>query len=119
MILLYTYLLQSLKVSRNLPLIYRYSMSQYGALGLPNLLIEQAISRLSFLMMHVAADTLPGQHIRHSIELLQLEVGMGSHFFQLPYSKYGSYTTPCWLSKLLQHIFNITITTECRKPHFF
>ena len=113
---LYKHLLPCLKVVRCLPLAYRYSTTKYGGLGLPNLFIEQTIARLSFLMMHGAAKTLPGQHIRHSMEMLQLEVGVGTHFFHLPYSKYGIYTTTCWIGTLWQHTSNLPITIEYNHP---
>ena len=85
MIPLYKHLFPSLKASRNLLLVYQYGSTKYGGLGLPKIFIEQTISRLSILMIHSAADTLPGQHIRHTM-------GVGNHFFQLPYLKFGSYT---------------------------
>ena len=115
---LYKHLLPCLKVVRCLPLAYRYSTTKYGGLGLPNLFIEQTIARLSFLMMHGSAKTLPGQYIRHSMEILQLEVGVGTHFFHLPYSKFGNYTTSCWLSSLWQHVSNLPITIKYKQPTF-
>jgi len=118
MIPLYKNLLPSLKISRSFPKVYRYSIAKYGGAGLPNLFIEQTIAMLSLLVMHGDATTLTGQHLRHSMEALQLEVGMSTHFLHLPYSKYGTFTTFCWLSDLWQHISNLPIKIIYRRPEF-
>ena len=69
-------------------------------------------------MMHEVAKHMPDQHIRHSTEMLQLEVGVGTHFFNLPHSKFGTYTISYWLSTLWQHILNLPITIEYKYPAF-
>ena len=63
-------------------------------------------------MMHQLTDTLTNQHILHTFEHLQLEVGVGSNFLTLPFKLYGCYTTKCWLHTLWKEISSLPIQIQ-------
>ena len=114
---LYKHLLPSLKIVGCLPREYRYSTAKYQGCGFPHFHLEQTIERLHFFMMHVSASTLVGQHIRHTSEQLQLELGIGPHFISSSFRQYGSYATRCWMSTLWQDISRLPITIQYSSPN--
>ena len=123
MIPLYKTLMPKLGVVGNAPLAYRYGSEKYFGFGLPNIHIDHIIAKLNIYIVHFTTSTLLqnhsptllGQHIQQTSERLQLEVGIDTPFFHLPYSVYGIYTTSCWLSHLWEQIENLPIQIECRK----
>ena len=122
MIPLYKKLMPKLGVVGNAPLVYRYGSEKYFGFGLPNIHIEHIIAKLNIYMVHFTSSTLfqhhiptlLGQHIQQTAERLQLEVGVNTPFFHLPYRVYGKYTTSCWLSHLWEQIEDLPIRVECR-----
>ena len=112
MIPIYKLILPKIKVVGNLPLAYRYGTQKYYGMCLPNFYHEQTIAKLDTLMMHQLTDTLTNQHILHTFEHLQLEVGVGSNFLTLPFKLYGCYTTNCWLHTLWKEISSLPIQIQ-------
>ena len=107
---IYKLLLPKLHVNRCLPLAYRYGTHKYFGMCLPNLHHEQTIAKLDIIMMHLLTTTLTNQHLQQSMEQLQLEVGVGTHFLSLPFHPFGEYTTSCWLHSLWKDIDPLPIS---------
>ena len=61
-------------------------------------------------MMHHMTPTLTQKHILHSMEHLQIEAGIGTHFLTTSYHLYGKYCTKCWLSSLWEDISDLPIS---------
>ena len=123
MIPLYKKLMPKLGVVGNAPLVYRYGSEKYFGFGLPDIHIDHIIAKINIYTVHFTPSTilnnhtptLLGQHIQQTAERLQLEIGIDTPFFHLPYSVYGIYTTSCWLSHLCDQIERLPIRIECRK----
>jgi len=99
-----------------MPLAYRYASETYFGLGLPDYHQEQTIERLNLYMMHITASTLTGQHMRHTAEQLQLELGIGIYFMHTSYRQFGKYATKSWMQFLWKEISRLPITVTHRKP---
>lgn len=112
---LYRKFLPALGVNRSLPRAYRHAPEQYFGLGLPDAYMEQTISQLEYLVMHMAADTLVGEGLRTSTEHQQLECGMGRFFLELPYQCYGSWTTFSWIQQLWQGLSELDTMVKCSR----
>ena len=113
---LYKILLPKLGVTSAMPLAYRYASETYFGLGLPDYHQEQTIERLNLYMMHITASTLTGQHMRHTAEQLQLELGIGIYFMHTSYRHFGKYATKSWMQFLWKEISRLPITVTHRKP---
>ena len=113
---LYKILLPKLGVASTMPVAYRITTEKYYGLGLPSYSLEQTIEQLTYYMMHITATTLPGQHMRHSAEQLQLELGIGQYFIHTSYRYYGKYTTDSWMRFLWKDISRLPIVITHRKP---
>ena len=94
MIPLYKKLLLKLGVVDNLPLAFCYGSEKYLGFGLPDVHLDHVIEKLNIYIVHFTSSTLLhnhtpallGQHIQQTSERLQLEVGIDTPFFHLPYS---------------------------------
>jgi hypothetical protein len=113
---LYKILLPKLGVTSSLPLAYRYATKKYFGMGLPDIYLEQTIEQMTYYMMHITATTLPGQHMRHTAEQVQLELGIGQYFIHTSYRYYGKYVTNTWMSFLWKNISKLPVTVTHRKP---
>ena len=86
----------------------------YQGLGLPEMGLETIIEKINYLIMHYGTNTLPGQHINILMENIQLELGLSTQFFKLPFSIYGSQVTPCWLYRIWREISQMSsIKIDC------
>lgn len=120
---LYQKLLPKLGVVGNLPIAFRYGSEKYFGFGLHDVHLDHDIAKLDIYIVHFTSSTLIhnhtptliGQHIQQTVERLQLEVGVDTPFFHLPYGIYGIYTTICWLGRIWTQISNLPFRVECRK----
>ena len=55
-------------------------------------------------MMHVTSDTLAGEEIRASAEQVQIEIGIGTSFVQLPFEKFDTCTNETWLKMMWKNL---------------
>ena len=113
---LYKILLPKLGVTSAMPVAYRVATEKYYGLGLPSYSLEQTIEQLTYYMMHITASTLTGQHMRHTAEQLQLELGIGQYFMHKSYRYYGKYITDSWMRFLWKDISRLPIVITHRKP---
>jgi hypothetical protein len=78
------YLLPAIGVCRNFPRTLVYNSPQYMGLGLKNLFTIQEILRLKDILRHVHQRNTTGRLYRTSLELLIIELGMGSALHSIP-----------------------------------
>jgi len=111
--LFYREAIPTLGTNRNFPHALRYAPSKYNGLALPNWKWEQEIAHIHELLAHGGATTLTGHFLRADIEQVQLEVGVDTPFFSLPFAEYGKTVTPCWLTCLWEFVSTHGIRLEC------
>jgi hypothetical protein len=76
----------------------------YGA-GCPHPGIECLIAQVSTILTHYGCDTAVGRLLQVSLELLLLELGVGSQPFQADFNRYGSWATDSWLKSVWEKVF--------------
>jgi hypothetical protein len=89
--------LNSLQFSSKFPHAMVYGPIESQGLGVKDPYILQGLTWLKTLLRHGNRDTVTGQLIRQSMELLQLELGTGKPLFSDDYETYQSLATDCWL----------------------
>jgi len=82
----------------------RHASSQFLGLGIPHPFWEQGIAKLRLFLELASAGNMEAKLIQTSLELLQLELGSASNLFNLPYERWHSLGTDCWLKSLWQFI---------------
>jgi len=97
---LYQVLLPQLGMNCHFPMVLRYALPQHHGLGLPNPYWEQGISRLHLFLEHANSTSSKGILIHASLEFLQLELGMHTNLFLLPYDTWNFLATDCWIKML-------------------
>lgn len=78
------YLLPAIGVCHNFPRTLVYSLEQYMGIGVKHLHTTQEIYRIEDILSHVYQKSTTGQLYRTSLELLHIEVGMGTALHQIP-----------------------------------
>ena len=122
MIPLYACALPRICINRHIALVYRYSPKCFHGLGLKHLYTDQGIEQIKMLLSHGGTDSYCGILIQCCYELLQLEVGTLTSFFNLDYSKYSflcteSYIKSVWKyadEKDIQLFAPVNIPQPCR-----
>jgi hypothetical protein len=76
----------------------------YGA-GCPHPGIECFIAPISRILMHYGCNTAVGRLLQVLLELLILELGIGSQPFQADYNKFNGWVTDSWLKSVWEKAF--------------
>ena len=97
-------LLPKSHISKNFPNAILYGIKNEGGLGLEHLYTTQGIKHIEQFVRYLASDTITGKLIRVSLEMCQLEVGIGRHLFTLDYSKFHSLLADSWIKHLWQFL---------------
>jgi hypothetical protein len=87
------YILPAIGVCRNFPRSMVFTPNKFFGLGLPHLYTIQEISRLKDMMSHTFKNTTTGNLYRTSMELLIIELGMGTDFSITPYHLFSCLVT--------------------------
>ena len=99
---LFQTLLPRLGVNRHFPIALRHASSRFLGLGIPHPFWEQGIAKLRLFLELASAGNTEAKLIQTSLELLQLELGSASNLFNLPYERWHSLGTDCWIKSLWQ-----------------
>jgi hypothetical protein len=91
------YLLPAIGVCRNFPRSLVYNSPQYMGLGLKNLFTTQEILRLKDILIHVYRRNTTGKLYRNSLELLIIELGMGTELQLIPQDLLGALATDTFI----------------------
>jgi len=102
----------TLGTNRNFPHELRYAPAKYNGLGLPNWKWEQEIAHVQELLTHGGSATLTGDFFRSQVEQVQVEIGTNIPLFSLPFKRYGTNVTPCWIKCLWEFVSEHGITLE-------
>ena len=87
-------------MSSTLALAFCHSTAKHFGLGLPNLYLENTISKISILLTHYQSDSIVSKHLHTSMEQLWLEIDTDNHFTTRSYLKYGLLATDRWVKAL-------------------
>jgi hypothetical protein len=79
------YGLPALGICRSFPRKLVFAPTKYMGLGLPHLYTIQEISRIKDILSHTYASTTTGYLYQTSLELLLLEIGMGTDLHLVSY----------------------------------
>ena len=108
-------LLPAIGVARSLPLPFRHGTEKYFGLGLPNIYLENTISKLNALLIHYHSNSLVSKHLHNSIEQLQLDIRTDKPFTLCSYAKYGPLATDGWVKFLWYAISQMPIQITFRR----
>jgi len=92
--------LPRLGVNCHFPVALRHVIPSFLGLGIPHPFWEQGICSLQLFLEQAMLSTTESSLIHTSLEYLQLELGSTSHVFDLPYAKWESLASNCWLKLL-------------------
>jgi len=92
---LYHGLLPKLGMVHSFPLPLQHAPSSLYGLALPSILWEQGIAALCLLLECGNGPSVAGSLLHTSVEQAQLEVGVLTPFYQLPFQQYGFLLTNC------------------------
>ena len=68
------------------------------------------VDKLTYFLYHMRGKGTVTQEMRASVALVQLEIGSGKNFFELPFDRWGKLATPCWVSNLWKLCSRVGIT---------
>ena len=103
----YNSALPTMGTCANFPRDMLFTPISYQGMGLPHPFVEQGIEILRYFLIHANADTYSGDLYRGSLEQLQLEVGMGTPVFDLPFKLLGSLATKSLMKTLWEFVSEI------------
>ena len=106
---LYRTLLLALGSNINLPRAYRHASKIFQGMGFPEIVVEQKIAIVNYCMIYGISGMLMGKAMRASAEQIQIKIGMGTPFVQLPSEKFGTWTTKTWLKMMWKNLGRLEI----------
>ena len=68
-----------------MPKVYRHGSRRYGGTDFPNVFVEHAIAKISFLLTHYQSNSLARQHLHNAMEDVYLEIGTDVPFTECSY----------------------------------
>ena len=82
----------------------RYLDTGFYGLGFPHWGIEAAIEAYKKFYQHFGTGSVVGTQLQMSVEILTCELGLSAQPFLLPYEKYGSRATDCFVKSLWEKL---------------
>ena len=92
----------ALGLNEHFPRALLHGPTDLGGLGVPSAWAETLAEKLAYFVHHVRIDDDVGQQFKVSVAIAQLEVGVGTPFFQLPFERWGHLVTKSWVVHLWQ-----------------
>jgi len=84
-------------IVRTFPIQYRHLPIRYQGLGLPNLYLEQEISKLREIMTISDTDSVAWDQLRLGLEGIQVQVGVPDIIFNHSYNEFSILAEECWI----------------------
>jgi Reverse transcriptase (RNA-dependent DNA polymerase) len=104
-------------VCRTIPRAIVYAPLQYQGLAVPDLFIEQGISKLvRLLKFGRASEAITSNLLRHSGEAMKLELGLNGYLFQHDFTKYHCISSPSWMKEMWRFLVTQDICVEDDLP---
>ena len=83
----YGKILAKMGLNRHLPLVYRYAPKELNGMGLPHVHTLQGIAQMKAFVSHMKSNTKLGALIEAEMETANLEMGTGTHIFDLEFNQ--------------------------------
>jgi len=85
----------------------------YGA-GFPHPGVEATLEQANKLLMHYGCRTALGTELQTSLELLEVDLGLSFHSFQVSYEHFGDWATTSWLKRVCEKVsfFGFTLSVN-------
>jgi len=87
-------------IVQTFPIYARHLPYKYQGLNLPNLYLEQEISKVKELLNFSSKQDITSQQIRLGLEAIQMQLGVTDIIFNYAYDKYQSLVQSSWLKSL-------------------
>lgn len=84
----------------------------FFGVGCPHPAVECMVSQLNHLLRHYGCETAVGRLLQVSMELLLIELGMGSQPFLVNFKQCGHLVTDSWLKSVWEKVYLFGITIE-------
>ena len=99
---------------KNMPNAALYSPREEGGLQPPHLYITQGISHIEKFVQHIGSNSITGKLLRVSLEMSQLEIGIGRSLFSLQYKSFHILLEDSWIKNLWKFVWDNNIQIENR-----
>jgi hypothetical protein len=84
----------------------------FFGVGCPHPAVECLAAQTTTILTHYGCETAAGRLLQVSVELLILELGMGSQPFQVDFNKCGQWATSSWVKSVWEKCFIFGIILE-------
>jgi len=92
----------ALGLNEHFPRALLHGPVSLGGIGVPTLWADALADKLAYFMHHMRVCDDVGRQLTVSSAITQLEIGMGTPFFELPFELWVFLATPSWLRHLWQ-----------------
>lgn len=100
------YGLPAMGICRHFPRKLVFAPTKYMGLGMQHLYTVQEISRLRDIIDHTYKLTTTGNLYKTTLELLILELGMGTNLLQIPFNLTGHIATDSLIKSSWEFLYN-------------
>ena len=94
--------------------------SSLGGLQLPDVYADQSIGQIRLLLGHLRRGDSTSRLISIAMGIMQLRIGSGTLFLNLPFSKYEGWVEKTWLTSIWKFLFisklRVRVPTSIRLP---
>ena len=92
----------ALGLNEHFPRALLHGPMALGGVDIPTLWAETLAEKLAYFVHHMRIGDDVGTQLKVSTVIVQLEVGTGTPFFQLPYERWEHLATKSWVTHLWQ-----------------
>ena len=107
-----SYILRSLGLNCHFPRALLHGPILLGGLGIPSLHTEQLSNKVEYMLYHLRQEDNVGLKLRCSLELLQMELGVGSWVFDLPFKTWSQLATTSLVKTAWRDLSSIGLSLE-------
>ena len=103
-------LLPKAQISKSIPEAVLYGPIDDGGMGLHHLYHTQGLLHIDKFVKHIASNSITGKLLRVTVELAQLEIGIGRQLFSLDYCDFECLLEVSWIKSLWKFAYDNEIT---------
>mmetsp|Transcript_5782 Transcript_5782/g.8512 ORF Transcript_5782/g.8512 Transcript_5782/m.8512 type:complete len:285 (+) Transcript_5782:762-1616(+) len=102
----------SLGLNEHFPRALLHGPVTLGGVGVPTLWAETLADKLAYFVHHMRVEDDVGRQLKVSVAITQLEIGVGTPFFQLPFAVWGHLATASWVRNLWQSCSRVAVDVQ-------
>ena len=103
-------LLPKAQISKGIPDAVLYGPIEAGGMGLNHLYHTQGLLHINKFIKHIASPSITGKLLQVTVELAQLEIGIGRQLLSLDYNLFECLLENSWIKSLWKFVFDNNIT---------